>query len=519
MSYLTNTTEITGTLNLNPEFEWQVGYQDGEQINENLQFRVTVRPLHGLESYTRIPNSGYVYEETGIFLNTVDRLGKWEFPIQSNIDSNGGPYRDYQVVVEAHDSLGNTSAGNRVNSQDENGWAAHSFGYDITAIHNPRPSGIELSSSVPTEYYYGSGYSAYYIVSGITGYHLQSGQNYIFYGRPTGNYISNQYVGPNGDVGIEFTSGIFNEDIVGGYFYISTGRFPKYNAAVNTGYWGESVNKVKFDFDPNFPKIVLPNAAQPFIGSYLNYCSVSFYDELDSALIDRGINISTGLYISDNAEIYCYGAVPRISMGGTTEVYAVKIVGEASSATDPLITNVIGIEPQIKVLNFTTNNGYTAVLYMGPPLNTPYSGIAGTGAGCLSSGTFVTNKYYQNLPIYKYNVGDEILCFDTVNSSLTTGYIHRIIKNSYHSYYRINGSLEITYEHPVYIERNNSSFYCKTKDLITGDLMINYSGHKEEIKSIDFVNTGLSTWNFQVLPYCNFFANNVLVHNSPPLKG
>jgi len=79
----------------------------------------------------------------------------------------GGPYRTYQLVIEAHDNQGNTSAGNRVGTSNENGWAAYPYGYDIIAISNPRPTGIEMSNNFATTNYYTGG-TYYTLITGAS---------------------------------------------------------------------------------------------------------------------------------------------------------------------------------------------------------------------------------------------------------------------------------------------------------------------------------------------------------------
>ena len=81
-----------------------------------------------------MPSQTILYEQTGITINNVANNGQWSFPIETNAALSGGPYRDYQVVIEAHDVNGNTSAGNIVGTSNEAGWPSFSQGYDIIAV-------------------------------------------------------------------------------------------------------------------------------------------------------------------------------------------------------------------------------------------------------------------------------------------------------------------------------------------------------------------------------------------------
>ncbi len=518
--YTSNSVNILRSNDANPLFSWQVG-SENYRNNNDVYYRVTVRPTEG-DNLSFFPNTGFLYEATGLTENF------WTFDLNTNVGLRGGPYRSYQVVVEAHDAQGYTSAGNKIGYQEGGQWNSYIDNFDTIVIYNPRATGIELTNNLPTEYIEGSGYSAIYQIplTGnfyYTGYSLTSGNGYLFVSKLTGNYTTTQFIGGNGDITISFNSGVVDEDLVGGYLYVSTGRFPKLPAANNTGGWGNAVNKVRFDFNPKTPKVTIPTAAYPFLGTYTAYCSISLYDDIDNILIDRGIDISTGLYISDNALLYTKTTTPKMDAGGVANIYGVKIVGTATALDDPLILDVIGIRSA--PIMYTTGDGYTAVLYFGPPITgSPYSGIpnAEGGAnqgGCLSSGAIILNEYGVGVPIYKLGVGDRVLSYDIINKSIITGTINDVLRNSYTSYYTINNSLEITYEHPVYINRNNRWFYFPMKEIKTGDLLLKSDLTTERVDTIEFKNEALPTWNFKVSPEHNFFANNYLVHNAPPFKG
>ncbi len=333
-------------------FAWQVGFTNFESSTQPLQFRATVRPLTYFETNNRLPSSTVLYEESGIVLNSADSMGAWDFPLSVNASIAGGPYRDYQVVIEAHDTSGNTSAGNTVGTSDENGWTAYPFGYDIVAIHNPRPTGIELQNNIPT---------------------LDSGDGSYIIGNT--DYKNTAYVDPNGGVVIYFTSGNLDSDLAGGYLYVSTGTFPK--AEVLTGclvqdsYWYNQVSKTRFDFDPLNPIVYHQNAArilnQNQVGYANNtisgYVSISFYDKLDKEVIDQyGTDISSGLYLSNNAGIYKDAAIGRLILGGSA---IIRTVVWPASAPCP-----VNINQKYQLFSgdpaFPDSNGNIALIYIDP---------------------------------------------------------------------------------------------------------------------------------------------------------
>lgn len=263
-------TTITDT-DSNPEFTWQAGLLNNSLDSTGVYYRVTVRPYS--ENNSRIPNPDILYQETGI----AD--SRWQFTVDKNLSIAGGPIRDYQVIIEAHDSNGKTSAGNQIGSTSEN-WNLYPNGYDILSIINPRPSGIELSNNISTQE---SGTGPF--VSVIN------------------NYISTGYIGGNGELAIQYLSGNFDSDIVGGYIYTSSGQFNKIDTLLYTGEITNRVTKNIFTFNPLNPVINSPFAAQAIGGLSSGFVSVSFFDELDNAILDRGGEIASGLYLSNNAVV------------------------------------------------------------------------------------------------------------------------------------------------------------------------------------------------------------------------
>ncbi len=305
-----NQTNIYTSPTLEPNFDWQVGFNNFHAVTSGVNFRVTVRPITNLEQFTRVPNPTVLYEETGVVLNGSTNLGLWQFTFAKNLSSTGGPYRDYQVVVEAHDSNGNTSAGNTLGSfgDNENGWTAYPNGYDIVAVKNPRPSGIELSNNLPTK---DTVTGVPTILSGIS-------------------YATTQYMGSNGEIIIKFTSGNFQSGIVGGFVYTSATQFPKLDIFSPTSFYGSRVEQTRFNFDINNPFIYCPHAAFNVRGAPYCFVSVSFYDELDEVLLNNGIDVSTGLYMSNNAPFYNDGAVGSLSVGGAATFFTVQTTGYPS---------------------------------------------------------------------------------------------------------------------------------------------------------------------------------------------
>lgn len=386
MSIQNNNITIFPISGYSPSFNWQVGFSNSLSIpTNNLTFRATVRPINGLENFTRVPNSTIYYEETGIIINNATNGGQWTFPLGINASLTGGPYRDYQVIIEAHDSEGNTSAGNLVNTTDEQGWTRFNQGYDIIAISNPRQTGIEMSNNLKTQ-----------VTSTNTATTYNSGHG----------YHTLNYMGTHGEINIRYLSGQFNSNLVGGYIYAWTGQFPKLETALRISGFNQ-VTKSQFTFDPTVGYVYHPTAAMAFRGSNHVYVSLSFYDNLDQEAIDNGIIISTGLYLSDNAICYNDISAGSISIGGNQSIYSLQYTGSSPA------TGILGTGATILATQFFGGN--TSVLYLSNPIMSQgfsaYTGISSSVGGGGGGNSILLN----NIPLNSYGVNSFI-----VNLSATT---------------------------------------------------------------------------------------------------
>ena len=335
--------------NLNPKFAWSVGSNNLYATTGLYWYMVTIRSN---PNGSRIPSPTVVRRESGIIPTN------WTFTFDRNIGCSGGPYRDYQVVVEGYSPDGKTSAGNQIGSTETSSWTAYPNGYDIIEISNPRQTGIELSNNIPTRPYIGGGVG----FSGITGRHQTT-----------------QYMTVNGGIAIDFISGSFDSDLVGGFIYVSSGRFPKQETAMRSGEWNTAVRRSAFSFYPNYPTIHHPTAAVDFRGATRSYISLSFFDAVDAEFVKQGKDITTGLYMSNNAICESNSYAQSINLGGAAAVYSVRVPGVASSEADTLITNAIPANGKfIAYSTLAAGGGSTAILYMGPPLTgSPYTGTYG----------------------------------------------------------------------------------------------------------------------------------------------
>lgn len=155
----------SGEINdINPLFSWQVGHPDPEMLKDNTEFRITVRPI----SYTSTPDSTIYYELSGYRPNINNPT--YIYSYEQNIAASGGPYRNYDIVVETHDRQGKTSAGNIITgprTATEN-WS-NINGYDKISIFNNKPTGIWLTTGEETY----NGYRTKQWVDGERNLHIE----------------------------------------------------------------------------------------------------------------------------------------------------------------------------------------------------------------------------------------------------------------------------------------------------------------------------------------------------------
>lgn len=149
---------------IDPLFSWQVGHPDPEALKDNTEFRITIRPI----SYTATPNSDIYYEISGYRppINNPTYI----YSYNQNVAASGGPYRNYDIVVEAHDRQGRTSAGNIITGPRSavETWS-NTDGFDKISIFNNKPTGIWLTTGDETY----NGYQTKQWVDGERNLHIE----------------------------------------------------------------------------------------------------------------------------------------------------------------------------------------------------------------------------------------------------------------------------------------------------------------------------------------------------------
>jgi hypothetical protein len=245
-----------------PVFTWQVGL-DGNSINPlDFKYRISVRP----PSLNNIPSSTIYYQDTGYAAPYENP--RFQFDLGLNANVSGGPHRRYDLVVEAIDPSGKTSAGNSVStnySYTENGWSSNPYGYDIINVNNPR----------------------------ITGIYLTTGASII------GNLRTQQWIDSDGSIKVLITSGNLPSKTVGGYIYASSGFF-------TTGQLYSGLVDV-VEMNPITPASNFLSSSTRLNYTNSGWMAVALFDKFDYELREKGIYLGLDLTVSNVVPVYASG--------------------------------------------------------------------------------------------------------------------------------------------------------------------------------------------------------------------
>ena len=158
-------------------------------------------------------------------------------------------------------------------------------------------------------------------------------------------------------------------------------------------------------------------------------------------------------------------------------------------------------------------------------------GGGGGGEGCLAYGTKVLmyDGSYKN--VEDLIIGDIVksIVIDGLQSSKESAWenfitndfqyeeslsiIYDIQDSSFNQYYLINNELKVTFEHPIFVKRNNEYFFTKTENLLIGDYVFKSNNEFKIISSIDIIDNVIQTININIEENDVYFGGDILVHN------
>jgi hypothetical protein len=274
-------TSLTGKFYTDsPEFTWQAGL-NGYNLPIDLMYRISMRP----PSPTNIPSKEIYYQETGYKTSLANLTYTFDFNKNFGATStllNKGPWRKFDIVVEAMDSDGYSSAGgNFLTSDKKDSDFSNAYGYDIFEAYNPKPAARCLTDAM----------------SNVC---------------PDGDYKSKQWITADGEIKLFFTykndvvtvDDWFDDDIDGLTVYYSDYPF----TALDVKKEKANISSMQVTVDNN-PVIVPANVTN----RYLQYIAVAPYDSFDAAFGNYFNNyLVTGLDISNTvtgwSTAYDFGA-------------------------------------------------------------------------------------------------------------------------------------------------------------------------------------------------------------------
>jgi len=173
-----------------------------------------------------------------------------------------------------------------------------------------------------------------------------------------------------------------------------------------------------------------------------------------------------------------------------------------------------------------------------PTATTSYTGGGGGGGGgCHVAGEMITLANGETKAIENIQIGDILLSYDingydgsedayrewsshvdNLEGEFTSVEVTNVTVDTYSSYYNFNeGSLKITFEHPVLIKDvNNMVSWKKASDVNVGEFMLNEDSQWILVNTKSLVKTAqpFSTWSIDVESEDVYFANGILVHNA-----
>lgn len=258
-----------------PTYSWQVGINNITNIPSDISYRISIRS----PSINNIPSQEIYYVTTGY----TDINPSYTFTFNNNYNSisnfnNRGPFREYDIVVEAMTSGGFSSAGGNFISNGDS-FYNNPNGYDILYANNPQPLSIQLYTGSSNTVFYQTGKATQQWIT-------QDGEIKIFFSN------SGQIVP---------LSGFFGDDIAGGTLYYSDSPFTIEEAQnkVPLNPPSKTINTTDISSDTN--PIIVP------LGLYnknSQYIAIAGYDSFDTAFNDYNNNyLVTGIKSSNVVKI------------------------------------------------------------------------------------------------------------------------------------------------------------------------------------------------------------------------
>lgn len=264
-----------------PTFTWQAGFENVYTPTDfgNVMYRISFRKpsyANALNKATESeiyrptdpfsPSKIIYFQATGLtFTNDLSYTLDLQRNIEAFVTQNAsvvGAYREFDVVVEAHQLDGTSSAGGNFTT-DDNGYSLDSLytnpkGYDICYVNNVSPEAITLTRGEDLEAYLGD---------------------------QSKTFVTHQWFNIENEVKLSIKKGELPPDIVGGYIYTSRKPFTVNQAisdsvTLDQSFWrGVPSGLSDYIIRSEFTSLDNPITANCNLAGYLTgYMAVGFYD-------------------------------------------------------------------------------------------------------------------------------------------------------------------------------------------------------------------------------------------------
>ena len=99
------------------------------------------------------------------------------------------------------------------------------------------------------------------------------------------------------------------------------------------------------------------------------------------------------------------------------------------------------------------------------------------------------------------------------DSVFTTTTVTNIQKLTNPGYYVLNNKLNVTYEHIMFIKRDDVWRFASMENVVVGDYIVDSEGDTVRVDSIDYVSDLINVVSIDTEVKDMYFASDILVHN------
>jgi len=146
----------------------------------------------------------------------------------------------------------------------------------------------------------------------------------------------------------------------------------------------------------------------------------------------------------------------------------------------------------------------------------PYGCYSEEGVPCFLAGTeiLMADGTYKNIEQVKE--GEWIISYDIENNLKTISKVaYSLVHEDVEGYVIINGELEVTSNHPMWIV--NRQEWAQVHTIELRDILLDSNGQKSIVISLEDINGVNIVYNLELEgDYNNYFAEDILVHNKLP---